>query len=217
MSRPAAFADDDDEVDNSAVSLIDGDLTGSHYCWPGAVAICDFLSSQAQLITGQDVVELGAGLGLCGLYCHFALQPKSVLLTDGSTAALARLVVNAASNPCKQGISATVARLQWAADDVATLLHGTPAPNTVLAADLAYPCKDTGPLLSALKAFLCANSSTKIVMAYGWRDRGHGLSFRAQLDKFSRCEEVSRSEGASSAGGSWVVPISIYILQRYQT
>ena len=65
---------------------------------------------------------------------------------------------------------AGVARLEWTAAGVAEAVGGmAAAPDLVLAADLAYPYKDTGPLLEALAALLPAGAATEVLLSYGWR------------------------------------------------
>ncbi|RLN02689.1 hypothetical protein BBJ28_00016348 [Nothophytophthora sp. Chile5] len=50
--------------------------------WAGALVLCEFLEAQAgALVHGRDVIELGAGCGLCGLVAA-SLGAKSVVLTD---------------------------------------------------------------------------------------------------------------------------------------
>ncbi|KAK1940187.1 Protein-lysine methyltransferase METTL21E [Phytophthora citrophthora] len=50
--------------------------------WAGALILCEFLQKNSHdMVQGRDVIELGAGCGLCGLVAA-ALSAKSVVLTD---------------------------------------------------------------------------------------------------------------------------------------
>ena len=49
--------------------------------WPAAVALCAWLSAHAQSVRGKRVLELGAGMGACGLFAA-ALGATRVLITD---------------------------------------------------------------------------------------------------------------------------------------
>ncbi|KAF4315689.1 hypothetical protein BBO99_00008561 [Phytophthora kernoviae] len=50
--------------------------------WAGALVLCEFLdANDTDYVCGRDVVELGAGCGLCGLVAA-ALGAKTAILTD---------------------------------------------------------------------------------------------------------------------------------------
>ncbi|GMF26662.1 unnamed protein product [Phytophthora fragariaefolia] len=50
--------------------------------WAGALVLCEFLEEHAQeVVQGRDVIELGAGCGLCGLVAA-SLGAKTTVLTD---------------------------------------------------------------------------------------------------------------------------------------
>ncbi|KAG6610305.1 putative N2,N2-dimethylguanosine tRNA methyltransferase [Phytophthora cinnamomi] len=58
--------------------------------WAGALVLCEFLEDHAQeVVQGRDVIELGAGCGLCGLVAA-ALGTKTAVLTDEYPDLLAR-------------------------------------------------------------------------------------------------------------------------------
>lgn len=64
------------------------DLTG-HKCWPGAVMLCEHITSSP--LPAISVLELGAGPGMCGLVAARAMQAGTVLLTDGNEGVLSLL------------------------------------------------------------------------------------------------------------------------------
>nr|CCA16209.1 conserved hypothetical protein [Albugo laibachii Nc14] len=64
--------------------------------WPAGDILCDFLYANQALIRNQSVVELGSGLGLCGiLAAHFA---DRVVMTDGDDETLPILEENCKIN-----------------------------------------------------------------------------------------------------------------------
>lgn len=81
--------------------------------WPAAEKLCDHLVKNPMFIQGKRILELGSGLGLCGLlahqmtYSHKHLNSShenrvqgcaSVHLTDGDTDALSQLRQNISAN-----------------------------------------------------------------------------------------------------------------------
>eukprot|EP00551_Chaetoceros_affinis_P012810 CAMPEP_0203670882 /NCGR_PEP_ID=MMETSP0090-20130426/6846_1 /ASSEMBLY_ACC=CAM_ASM_001088 /TAXON_ID=426623 /ORGANISM="Chaetoceros affinis, Strain CCMP159" /LENGTH=368 /DNA_ID=CAMNT_0050535855 /DNA_START=58 /DNA_END=1160 /DNA_ORIENTATION=+ len=67
--------------------------------WLGAEVLSNFLLDcrNAQMIRGKKVLELGSGLGLCGIICHY-LGADRVLLTDGDSDVLSNLRYNVREN-----------------------------------------------------------------------------------------------------------------------
>ncbi|KAG7376689.1 hypothetical protein PHYPSEUDO_012881 [Phytophthora pseudosyringae] len=60
--------------------------------WAGALVLCEFLEAhEADVVQGRDVIELGAGCGLCGLVAA-SLGARTAVLTDEYPDLLARNV-----------------------------------------------------------------------------------------------------------------------------
>lgn len=58
--------------------------------WAGALVLCEFLDAHhEEFVNGRDVIELGAGCGLCGLVAA-ALGARTAVLTDEYPDLLAR-------------------------------------------------------------------------------------------------------------------------------
>ena len=87
--------------------------------WPCAAALCRWLASHQELVQSSNVLELGGGTGVCGIFA-VGLGANHVQLTDGSNALLklqaANLKRNAAILP--ENPSASVQRLLWDRDAV---------------------------------------------------------------------------------------------------
>ncbi len=65
--------------------------------WRASKLLCNYLSSNPHIVRNKHVIELGAGLGLCGLLTYY-LGAKSVVLTDGDTDVLNELRYNVDEN-----------------------------------------------------------------------------------------------------------------------
>ncbi len=65
--------------------------------WRASKLLCNFMCSNPNYIQNKSVLELGSGLGLCGLLAYH-LQASSVVMTDGDTDVLAELRKNVDRN-----------------------------------------------------------------------------------------------------------------------
>lgn len=66
--------------------------------WSASTHLCEYIASCAATeIQGKDVLELGAGLGLCGILAH-KLGATKVVLSDGDTDTLQEMRHNVALN-----------------------------------------------------------------------------------------------------------------------
>jgi predicted nicotinamide N-methyase len=66
--------------------------------WRASRILCDYMCSNADtMIQNKNVLELGSGLGLCGLLAYY-LHAKSVVMTDGDTDVLAEMRYNVDCN-----------------------------------------------------------------------------------------------------------------------
>lgn len=89
--------------------------------WGGAETLCNyFLEEQdsdgpAEIFQrGQSrVLELGAGLGLCGLFTAKAFEPAKVILSDGDVDVLERLQKNIQDNATSSETVVSCAQLVW--------------------------------------------------------------------------------------------------------
>jgi len=102
--------------------------------WSGATRLCDVLAAAdaagSSFVRGRRVVELGAGVGLCGLLAA-RLGAAHVVLTDVGAALLETLEENAILNNLSHAVS--IRSLDWGScgDD-------TPHADTVLGSDVIY-------------------------------------------------------------------------------
>lgn len=110
--------------------------------WPAGVLLCDYLVEQRHLLHGANVVELGCGLGLCGLVAASLASPSGrVVLTDGDADCCARAAANVLSNARADAAPCVVRRLRWgdAAHDAALLDEaGVRSFDLVIGGDVVY-------------------------------------------------------------------------------
>ena len=65
--------------------------------WLGSELLTQYILQNPHLIRDKNVLELGSGLGLCGIVSHY-VGAKSVLLTDGDVNVLSNLRYNTQNN-----------------------------------------------------------------------------------------------------------------------
>lgn len=89
--------------------------------WGGAETLCNYFvelrdsECDAQVVfpPKSRVLELGAGLGLCGIFVAQAFDPEEVILSDGDVDVLERLQNNIEQNPTSNDTEVTSAQLVW--------------------------------------------------------------------------------------------------------
>lgn len=110
------------------------DYTGVRI-WPGAELLCEWLITQPSL-QYTSIIELGSGVGLCGLLCS-KLSHSSITLTDCNTQSIELLQHNIKLNNCQHNTN--VIDLLWSTNNTVNALYSAPAYDLIIASDVIYP------------------------------------------------------------------------------
>ena len=105
---------------------------------------------------GMCVLELGAGLGLCGLVAHRLLGAEAhTSLTDGDTAVLEQLRYNVARNSDNSSTSIDCRQLIWGHEaQIAEWKRQYGAADVILATDCLYMTQSVEPFFQTIHALL---------------------------------------------------------------
>lgn len=111
--------------------------------WQASETLLPYLRQIKDMVKGRQVLELGAGVGLCSLAAHY-LGASCVIATDGDMKVLEFLRQNLDQNRKQAGII-KCPQLIWGYDLQSFLdTHGP--SDIVLAADVCYMSKSIPPL-----------------------------------------------------------------------
>uniref|UniRef100_A0A7S2WTS9 Calmodulin-lysine N-methyltransferase n=1 Tax=Rhizochromulina marina TaxID=1034831 RepID=A0A7S2WTS9_9STRA len=184
--------------------------------WEGARMLSSYLQASGRIQTGARVLELGAGVGLCGILA--GIQGAHVVLTEKEDETLELLEKNAARNAARiaaAGGSCRVAALDWTnpAETEAVLDMFSSYVDLVLCSDVVYREDLCTPLVRVLEQVLwrsCKAGSPAFVLL-SYKERGVGASFFKALEAAGlSCSEVLDYDAAlvSAQGGRVAGPAS---------
>jgi len=125
--------------------------------WKASHEMCSFLTCHSNLVKQKTVLELGAGLGLCGILCHH-LEAANVVLTDGDTNTLTNMRNNVTNNITATSRSSTLKischQLRWGRNlDCFRRQFGQ--FDVITASDVIYVDEVVEPLLDTVVELLC--------------------------------------------------------------
>jgi predicted nicotinamide N-methyase len=130
--------------------------------WPAGILLADYLSNslQSSMLLGRVVVELGCGLGLCGIVASMLAGPSGVVaITDGDDGVVTKAIGHINENYCEASDARILARVLWWSKDatdakqllrtideyrVATATTTTTTTRTGANADADVPCATEG-------------------------------------------------------------------------
>lgn len=148
-------------------------------------------------------IQLGAGLGLCGILAH-RLGAASVLLTDGDTDTLVNLRANVAHN-CSGGNDADVGdnlnkrspaiqckQLVWGNESLISSLNCS--YDIILGSDIIYLEEILDPLWDTVSQLLVPNTG-RFLLAYARRNVPIDLVFAAASERGFEWERLDDVEG----------------------
>ncbi|KAF0748456.1 hypothetical protein AaE_007343 [Aphanomyces astaci] len=152
--------------------------------WRAGDFLSDFMFKHPHLFAGKRALELGSGLGLCGILAwHLGAQ---VLITDGDDESMVLLEENCKLNGLDTDVCCQ--KLLWG-EDLTPETQGT--YDVLIGADIIYEKDYVGPLFATASHFLARSSDANIFyLAYTKRN--------VSIDYVLAC--------ATGAGFTWVAP-----------
>mmetsp|Transcript_13103 Transcript_13103/g.33036 ORF Transcript_13103/g.33036 Transcript_13103/m.33036 type:complete len:267 (+) Transcript_13103:253-1053(+) len=131
--------------------------------WQAAPRLARYLIQVPRLVAQKRVLELGAGLGLCGMVAHH-LGANSVVLTDADTITLERmrsnLEKNCNNNSSKRSIGCR--QLIW---NNTSQMEECGTFDTLLGADVIYTIESLDPLFDTVIYFLQRQAGASFVLS----------------------------------------------------
>lgn len=131
--------------------------------WEASLHLAQYLHSNPRLVTGKNIIELGAGTGLVSLLCAGPLEAETVLSTDGLPHVVEMIDENIMRNRASLFSGSASRRLpiarvlDWAdtesLKDTLAIDGIIPEYNLILGADITYS-PDVVPLLARLLKIL---------------------------------------------------------------
>ena len=159
-----------DAADGTPADGIDGrdlntDMLGLDI-WPGALALCHYLSLNIHIVAQRNVLELGAGVGLPGLLAAKLGAHRPVVLTDYQSQVVGYYPTNVSLNGLTpEDVQGQV--LDWTKiKDISPSLQES--FHVLLAADAIYEERFVEPLINSIIALLNVDFGC-VIMAHQTR------------------------------------------------
>ncbi len=151
------------QLDSTGLTMWRAGEDLGRYLWEKRAAL--FQAGQGR----QHVLELGCGLGLCGLLASQLNPHGVVVLTDGDALTMEKLAQNVEDNTVANGCAVTARPLLWG--EHAELLAEFPDKfDLVLAADVIYEEEAIQPLLQTVVATLREGSEAAFILSFARRN-----------------------------------------------
>ena len=129
---------------------------------------------------GKRVVELGTGLGLCGILATH-LMPSRIVLTDGDDLVLEKTRSNCVRNGVNE--SCVIKKLRWGVKEVEEFLTGEDEEgfDTVFGSDIIYDEDKLEVLFATVSRLLACSKNGVFVVAYRRRHVSINLIFEQAM------------------------------------
>lgn len=188
-----------------SISIISSGTTGL-YIWQAAHVLINWCFKNSNELKNSTVLELGSGVGLCGIAVSILCNPLRYIFSDCHPAVMNALVENIKINSGIEGSNddasldlpplndrimwsgkisdsnVAIAHLPWE-DIVEQHLAPALAPNYVIASDVVYDPGLFDPLAKTLKEFTSLGS--QVILACTERNSGTLQEFLKILDSLS--------------------------------
>ncbi len=135
--------------------------------WDGSKNLCNYLSTHREYVEGKNILELGAGMGVCGILAH-KLGAKKVILTDGDTATLANMRINIAANQVglSEDDSIICKQLRWGRKLDVFQNDFTEHFDTIMGGDIVYAQGALSPLFETVSKLLPKTPNAVFLQSY---------------------------------------------------
>jgi predicted nicotinamide N-methyase len=158
--------------------------------WKSSQHLCQYLIENKEMLEGDcHVLEVGSGLGKCGILAHLLSSKGKGLtyLTDGDTETLKQLRKNVKENVIDNHDNLSCHQLLWGKDTAQNFLKQQSIQNdhlfdVILGSDLIYVTSVISPLFETVKTMIQPESGV-FVMAHCARRRGNEVNVDMILDE----------------------------------
>ena len=161
--------------------------------WRSSHYLCQHLvNEEAELLqdetnTNLRVLEIGSGLGRCGLLAHsLSHDTVTTVLTDGDTDTLKQLRQNVSNNTSAGDNTITCNQLLWgeqhAKDYMSTQSGDKKRFDLILGSDLIYVPSVIRPLFETVRVLLGKHENAKFLMAHCARREGNEVELPMVLE-----------------------------------
>ena len=161
--------------------------------WQAAPRLADYIQQNyTDICTGKYVLEVGAGLGLCGTAAHH-LGAKHVIMTDGDIYALQKLRENVRQN-CIESSSNNIdcKQLLWGTPNMEKFLQQYGQFDTILGADVIYTKESVEPLLDTVACLLKKPNGKFVLSRYNkWNNVDDAIVIEAAKERCLDCSKPS--------------------------
>ena len=157
--------------------------------WRSSDHLCQYLVSEHQLLQGINdlrVLEVGSGLGRCGLLAHhLSHRDTTTVLTDGDTDTLKQLRENVRNNTKDDDDNISCKQLLWGKEHAKRFRSQQPEERNfhlILGSDLLYVNSVIRPLFETVGILLDDKEESKFLMAHCSRREGNEVELLSVLD-----------------------------------
>lgn len=161
--------------------------------WNAAVVLVEYLGLHVDSFVGKDVLELGCGTGLSGIFCA-KFGARSVLMTDYNETVLETVAANGTRNDLP---NLAFKRLDWLdllrqKDASETSLIDWPTFDAIIGSDIVYDPEHADIVPKVLDILLAHNDHARAYIAVG--PRPESARFRNIMTSDHNFEEVVHQE-----------------------
>jgi len=173
--------------------------------WQAAPLLSNYLQSQPEILLQKQVLEVGAGLGLCGITAHW-LGAKQVIMTDGDSHALKQMRENVSSN-CKSTrgdgddvdhSKITCRQLLWGTAHAQKFLesNGQQHYDVIIGADVIYTESSIEPLFDTVACLLQKPDGRFVLSRHNkWFSIENDTIIELAKERYLNCTVNTESEG----------------------